>query len=172
MKKKEEIVHYQSVLHKTEKLILGAQEQFIKDATRTSIELYWEIGKLLSQVGEKYQWGQQIIAQLSRDLYHLFSNARGYSEQNLRRMRQFYYEYKESPELLALTKKVRWSTNIAIFHKVKSAEARKFYLQMAIDSMCGRDIIEMQIKSQAYERECLHDKKHNFELTLPAQLSL
>ena len=166
-----EPVHYQKMLKEAEQTILTVQQQFLQNANRFSIELYWELGKLLAKIADRHQWGQQILDRLSRDLTKTFSNARGYSEQNLRRMRQFYYEYEKSLELLELAKNVRWSTNIAIVHKVKSLDARKFYLQMAKDSMCSRDIIELQIKSQAYERECLHEKKHNFELTLPAHLA-
>lgn len=39
---------------------------------------------------------------------------RGYSEHNLRYMRQFYYEYAQSPDLLDIAKNVRWSTNLLI----------------------------------------------------------
>jgi predicted nuclease of restriction endonuclease-like (RecB) superfamily len=86
-------------------------------------------------------------------------------------MRQFYYEYADSPELFELAKDVRWSTNITILHKVKLPDARKFYLQMASETMCSRDIIELQIKSEAYEREYLHNKKHNFHSTLPTNVA-
>lgn len=171
MTKDVELAHYQKVLQEAEQTILAAQQQFIQNANRTSIELYWALGKLLANTTERYQWGQQILARLSQDLTKSFSNARGYSEQNLRRMRQFYYEYAKSPDLLELAKNVRWSTNISIIYKVKSLDARKFYLQMASDSLCSRDVIELQIKSQAYERECLHNKKHNFESTLPSPLA-
>ena len=166
-----EIIHYQKVFQEAKQTILAAQQQFIQNANRESVELYWALGKLLMNTAERYQWGQQLLARLSQDLTKTFSNARGYSEQNLRRMRQFYYEYVGFPELLDLAKNVRWSTNVSIIHKVKEPDARKFYLQMASDSMCSRDVIELQIKSQAYERECLHEKKHNFELTLPSQLA-
>lgn len=162
---------YNNVLHGAKQTIMSAQQYFLQNANRTNIELYWELGKLLAKTADHYQWGKQILAKLSQDLRLAFSNARGYSEQNLRHMRQFYYEYISSPELLDIAKNVRWSTNLMIMHRVKSLDARKYYLQMASDSMCSRDIIELQIKSQAYERECIHDKKHNFELTLPPQLA-
>jgi predicted nuclease of restriction endonuclease-like (RecB) superfamily len=145
MTKEIELLHYQKVLQEAEQTILAAQQQFIQNANRTSIELYWSLGKFLANIAENYQWGQQVLARLAQDLCKTFANATGYSEQNLRRMRQFYYEYCNSPELLDLAKNVRWSTNMAIIHKVKSFEARKFYLQMAINSMCSRDYIRWKI---------------------------
>ena len=171
MTKNIEFEEYKQVLEEAKQTITGAQQQFLQQATRTSIELYWQLGKLLAKTADHYQWGKQVLARLSYDLTKNFSNARGYSEQNLRHMRQFYYEYAESPALLDIAKNVRWSTNLIIMHKVKTPEARKFYLQMASDSMCSRDVIDLQIKSEAYERECLQNKKHNFALTLPTHLA-
>lgn len=171
MTKDIELTQYQKIFQEAEQTILEAQQEFVKSANRTSIDLYWKLGKLLADTTERYQWGKQVFSRLSNDLVKTFSNARGYSEENLRRMKQFYYEYINSSELLELTKNVRWSTNISIFHKVKNPEARKFYLQMASDSLCSRDVIEVQIKSQAYERECLQDKKHNFQTSLPSILA-
>lgn len=162
---------YENVLEEAKKNITSAQEQFLHNANRSSIELYWQLGKLLAAAADRYQWGRQILSRLSLDLTRIFSNARGYSEQNLRHMRQFYYEYIDSPELLDIAKNVRWGTNLVIMHQIKIPEARKFYLKMAGDSLCSRGVIELQIKSKAYERECLQDKKHNFELALPSQLA-
>lgn len=171
MTKEIELHLYKEVLHEAQQTILMAQQEFIMNANTTSIMLYWKLGELLANTTEKYQWGQKIFPHLAHDLVKVFSNARGYSEANLRRMKQFYLEYIEFPDLLNLAKNVRWSTNISIIHKVKNPAARKFYLQMANESMCSRDIIEFQIKSQAYERECLQHKKHNFESTLPNALA-
>ena len=161
---------YKKVLEEAEHTITSAQQQFLQQATYIGIELYWQLGTLLAKIADRYQWGKQILARLSDDLTKVFSNARGYSEQNLRHMRQFYYEYADFPDLLEIAKNVRWSTNLLIMHKVKSPEARRYYLQMARDSMCSRDVIDLQIKSQAYERDCIQDKKHNFALTLPEHL--
>lgn len=171
MKNDVEMALYHQVLHAAEQAILAAQQTFIQNANRASMELYWALGELLAHTAERYQWGQNILGRLSKDLSKSFSSARGYSEQNLRRMRQFYNEYVQAPELLELAKNVRWGTNIAILHKVKTWEARRFYLEMASQSLCSRDIIELQIKSQAYERERLLPKKHNFDTSLSATLA-
>jgi predicted nuclease of restriction endonuclease-like (RecB) superfamily len=53
-------------------------------------------------------------------------------------------------------------------NKVKDADARLYYLQMAAETMCSRDVISNQISSMAYEHGYLQDKKHNFHTTLPA----
>lgn len=162
---------YHQVLQEAKQVIFTAQHQFLQEANRTSIVLYWQLGKLLAQSTKRYQWGERVLSRLSMDLTRILSNAKGYSEQNLRYMRQFYSEYVESPELFEIAKNVRWSTNLVIMNRVKDWEARKFYLTMASETMCSRSIIELQIKSQAYERELLQDKKHNFRTTLPETLA-
>jgi predicted nuclease of restriction endonuclease-like (RecB) superfamily len=165
------VTRYQKVIREIEETIAEAQQEFIRSANCITIELYWKLGKLLANCTEDPQQGQQIFSRLAFDLTKIVSNATCYSEVNLRRMRQFYYDYTNYPELLDLTKNVSWSTNLSIINKVNGAEARKFYLKMASDSLCSRDAIELEIKSQAYERNHVHDKKHNFQPTLPAQLT-
>jgi predicted nuclease of restriction endonuclease-like (RecB) superfamily len=171
MTKQTELDDYRLVLQEAKQAIQQAQQQFLQNTNSISIGLYWELGKLLAKTAQHYQWGKKILSRLSQDLTQSFSNARGYSEQNLRHMRQFYYEYVESPELLEIAKNVRWSTNLTIMHGVKSLDERRFYLQMASDTLCSRDMMDVQIKSRAYERECLQNKKHNFVSTLPTHLA-
>lgn len=161
---------YKQVFKKAASLIGLAQERFLKEANRTGIDLYWELGKLLNDTTQRYQWGKSILARLSADLTDgLYKNAKGYSEQNLRSMRQFYCEYQDHPDLFEVARDVRWRTNLLIMNKVKDINARRFYLQMAKETLCGRDSIDIQIKSQAYEREYLTNKVHNFKMTLPAE---
>lgn len=162
---------YPEVFKKATAVILVTQEGFLRQSNQTSITLYWEIGKLLAETTEQYQWGEQLYERLSHDLFTIFKNARGYSPQNLRRMRQFYCEYQKLPELLEIAKNVRWSTNISIMYKVKNLAARKFYLKIASETLCSRDVIELQIRSQAYERELVLNKNHNFQTTLPEKLA-
>jgi len=171
MNKNMSLPGYREVLKKATEVILAAQERFLRQSNQTSITLYWEIGKLLAETTEQYQWGEQLYEHLSHDLSTAFKNARGYSPQNLRRMRQFYCEYEKLPKLLEIAKNVRWSTNVSIMYKVKNLEARKFYLEMAHETLCSRDIIELQIRSQAYEREYILNKSHNFQITLPEKLA-
>ncbi len=159
------------VFAEAKKIILATQQRFLHEANCASIDLYWQLGKLLDQTAKRYQWGKEILARLSIDLTDVLGNTKGYSEQSLRFMRQFYYEYEAHPDLFAIARDVRWRTNILIMGKIKNQDARRFYLEMARDTLCGRDTIDMQIKSQAYERECLTGKLHNFKKTLPAELA-
>jgi predicted nuclease of restriction endonuclease-like (RecB) superfamily len=56
--------------------------------------------------------------------------------------------------------------------KIKDIGARKFYLEMARETLCSKDALDIQIKSQAYEREYLQSKTHNFKRSLlPTELA-
>ncbi|CEG59297.1 conserved protein of unknown function (plasmid) [Legionella fallonii LLAP-10] len=148
-----EQVHYQKILQKAEQTILAVEQQLVQSTNCATIEFHWIVGEFLARVTEEYQWSYPVLADLSRDLCKAFANEHSYSEQNLRHMRQFYYEYCNYPELLELAKNVLWNINMIIIHNVKSYEARMFYLQRAANDLCGQDGIELQIKSQAYEQE-------------------
>jgi len=158
---------YLTVLNQAKQLIMQSQEQFLRTANRISMEVRLSLGKIIDENSIKHDWGKSVIERFSKDLILLFPGSTGFSVRNIAYMRQFYNEYKEVNDLLEVAKEVSWRTNIVILTKVKDLEARRFYLKMAAESMCNRDIISAQISSKAFERGFLQDKKHNFDSTLP-----
>lgn len=159
---------YWNALNQVKRLIAESQEKFLRSANRISMEIRFNLGKIIDENSIKYSWGKSILENFAKDLLVAFPRNTGFSSRNLSSMRQFYSEYNQQPELLQLAKEVSWGTNIAIMAKIKDCQARLFYLKMASESMCSRNVILTQISSMAYERECLKDKKHNFTKTLPA----
>jgi predicted nuclease of restriction endonuclease-like (RecB) superfamily len=159
---------YLHALNEAKQLITQSQEQFLRSANRISMEIRLSLGKIIEENSIKYDWGKSVIENFSKDLSMSFPNNTGFSDRNLAYMRQFYSEYNQHPKLLALAKEVSWRTNIIIMTKVKDTHARLYYLQMAAETMCGRDVIANQISSMAYENGYLQDKKHNFHTTLPS----
>lgn len=111
---------YNYLFKEAKELVIAAQQRFLQEANRTNIDLYWKMSKLLAETAKRYQWEKGILARLSIDLRDGLGNAKGYSEQNLRFMRQFYYEYVEHPDLFQIARDVRWCTNILIMSKVKN----------------------------------------------------
>ena len=47
------------------------------------IELYWDLGKAISEKIENSNWGSKIIEQISTDLKHEFPEIKGFSRRNL-----------------------------------------------------------------------------------------
>lgn len=157
---------YVSALNQAKQLIKDSQEQFLRTANRISMEVRLNLGKIIDENTIKYDWGKSVIEKFSKDLLMLFPGNAGFSARNLAYMRQFYNEYNQYPELLEVAKEVSWRTNIVVMTKVKEPGARLFYLNMAAETMCNRDVISAQISSKAFERGFLQDKKHNFNSTL------
>ena len=157
---------YLDALSQAKRIITNAQEVFFRSANRISMEVRINLGKLIDENSVKHDWGKSVLEKLSNDLSIEFPGNTGFSTRNLAYMRQFYGEYKTQPDLLELSKEVSWGTNIIIMSKVADHQARIFYLKMAAETMCSRDVMVNQISSKAFERGFLQDKKHNFKATL------
>lgn len=171
MSKEIDLSNYSNFFEEAKEAIYTARFNFARSANQTNIGLYWDLGQLIVARQKIYGWGASIIVRLSKDLKRAFPDTIGFSEQNLRYMKQFYSEYKEYPDLLNLAKMVRWRTNIIIMSKVKEPNIREYYLKLAQESLCSQDVMITQIASNAYERHFLAEKKHNFDQVLPTVIA-
>jgi len=61
--------------------------------------------------------------------------------------------------------------NLVILGQVKDYQAREYYLKSTRDMGWTRNVLEIQIKSQAYERHIVEKKDHNFQTALPIHLA-
>lgn len=92
-----------SLLHPDYINILNALKEKIKQArTKAAItvnvgllKLYWEIGMIVSAQEKTKGWGAKVVVQLSKDLSSEFSDMKGFSQRNLRYMRDFALAYPE-----------------------------------------------------------------------------
>jgi predicted nuclease of restriction endonuclease-like (RecB) superfamily len=89
----------------------------------------------------------------------------GFSTENLWKMRQFFLEYKEEPELLKLAEMIPWGQNIAILGKIKKRDERQYYLKTTIQMGWSRNVLLNQIKAKAYKNHKLLPRQHNFKKT-------
>jgi len=54
---------------------------------------------------------------------------RGYSRDNLWRMRKFYLGYRENKKLAPLVQEISWSHNIVIMERCKDFLEKEFYIR-------------------------------------------
>ena len=162
---------YTSFFNSIVDAINSTRYQASRSLNRHIVSLNFEIGRLIVINQEKYGWGKAIVDSLSKDINKKIDGVKGYSSQNLWRMRQFFLEYKEEPELLKVAKEIPWSQNMLIIHKIKDINARKYYLKSTLDFAWSRAVLLNQIKANAYEYYLVQPKQHNFPKTLPAHLS-
>ena len=78
-------------------IIERSKLQAVLNVNKEMLALYWSIGNDILRKQEELGWGAQVIKQLSNDLHYHFPEDDGYSERNLKYMRQFAAEYPDFP---------------------------------------------------------------------------
>jgi predicted nuclease of restriction endonuclease-like (RecB) superfamily len=139
------------------------------------IDLYWDLGKAITEKRALAGWGDAVVEQLARDLTRAFPDVRGFSAQNLWRMQQFYLTHT-APDFLSqavreLLATVPWGHQANALAKVADPRARLYYLRAAAHLGWTRDVLLNQIKAEAFERAIKEKKLHNFTLSLPKNLA-
>ena len=118
------------------------------------IRLYWGIGKDIFEKQEIQGWGNSIVENLSKDLKSEFPNTKGFSRRNLFYMKKFYDFYKNDFEKVQrLVAQIPWGHNILIISKSQTSDEAIFYLNETLENNWSRDILDMQIESDLYERK-------------------
>ena len=93
------------------------------------MELYCEIGRVVSGRVEK---GAAVAA--SEYLQATYPVAEGFSPRNLRRMRDFYRMYGDTPELLVEAMRLNWTQNVVIMETELTMDERHWYIRKAAES--------------------------------------
>jgi predicted nuclease of restriction endonuclease-like (RecB) superfamily len=116
------------------------------------IELYWKIGAVISTRIERDGWGKGTVAELAAHLAGTQAGARGFSPQNLWRMRQFFEAYRDAPVLSTLLRELPWSAHLHILSGTKRPEEREFYLRLAASNRWPVRELARQIASGTFAR--------------------
>lgn len=134
------------------------------------------MGKEIVEKQENSQYGDGLIKQLSRDLKIEFPDMKGFSESNLKFIRQWYLFYNEGFEksqqpvsffqnVQQLVAQIPWGHNIKIVSKCKNIDDALFYINKTIELGWSRDMLDTHLKLNEHKR--LGNSITNFELTLP-----
>lgn len=154
-------------------IIHDARQSVARSVNSAMVQAYWEIGRLIveeEQQGEKRAaYGDFLLEELSGQLSKEFG--RGFSQQNLRSMRQFYLTFNIRSALpsesvgtrqeirSALRSELSW-THYKLLMRVENENARAWYLNEAADQQWSTRQLERQITTLYYERLLSsHDKE-------------
>jgi predicted nuclease of restriction endonuclease-like (RecB) superfamily len=140
--------HFGEVIH----LIQKARYNAYKAVNTELINLYWEIGKYITQRTQSEGWGKSTVSQLSTYIQTQVPDSIGFSDKNLWRMKQFYETYSHLPKLSTLLRELSWTNNTIIFSRCKTEEEREFYLRLCKKEKYGKRELERQINASYYER--------------------
>ena len=112
-------------------MIQQTKANVISIANTALIDLYWKVGKYISDKISVSEWGDGVVKQLANYIEKNSPDAKGFSDKNLWRMKQFYETYCNADEKLsAVLRQINWTNNLTIMSRTKSAEERMFYLML------------------------------------------
>jgi predicted nuclease of restriction endonuclease-like (RecB) superfamily len=141
------------------RLIDAARGRAVAAVNKELIDLYWNIGEHISRKIAADGWGEGTVKALAEYIRERQPNARGFSAQNLWRMRQFYETYRHQPKLSALLRELTWTHNLFILGKCKREEEREFYLRLTVAQKWTSRELERQINGALFERTVLSPTK-------------
>ncbi len=171
---------------KIAELLINARNKVIQTVNKTMVYTYFEIGHIIVEEEQKGQeraeYGKKILKELSQKLLKNFG--KGFSETNLKQMRQFYLTYSKSQTLSDQLRKTetisRKSNNIdfqlswshyLFLMRIENKSERKFYEKESIENNWSLRELKRQFNSALYERLALsRDKKGIKELAEKGQI--
>lgn len=132
-------------------LLKTARSKAYSTVNSIMVETYWQIGKRIVEEEQggssRAEYGSKLIENLSRYLTDAFG--KGFSEANLKNMRQFYLVYpKFDTQCVA---NLSW-TNIRTIIRLDNPAERDYYLKEASEQNWTSRQLERNIKSGYYHR--------------------
>lgn len=152
-------------------LLYSAKNRVYQTINTTMTQTYFQIGKRIveeEQGGEtRAEYGSALLKNLSSELIKEFG--KGYSEQNLKNMRQFYLIYQKR-QTVSSEFKLSWSHYIFLT-RIENINERNFYEIESIENSWSLRELKRQFDSGLFERLKLSsDKQKVKELSLNGQV--
>jgi predicted nuclease of restriction endonuclease-like (RecB) superfamily len=156
-------IEYSNVLLQIKQRVNQARFQSLRAVNKELISLYWDIGKTVSEKTNQ-GWGTGVIAKLSKDLQIEFPGVKGFSPNNITRMKAFYATYKDNQKLAQVVQELPWGQNIELIYKIKDVEERKFYAEICKQKGWSRETLVQNIKADTFNK--YKNGQNNFALTV------
>lgn len=141
-------------------MIQQTKASVISAANTALIDLYWKVGKYISDKIAISEWGDGVVKQLAEYIEKNSPDVKGFSDKNLWRMKQFYETYRNADEKLSpLLREINWTNNITIMSRTKTAEERMFYLILCKKDRLSTRELNRQLDVALYERTMMSEPK-------------
>jgi predicted nuclease of restriction endonuclease-like (RecB) superfamily len=145
-------------------IIDRSRERVFRSVNRELIDMYWEIGRYISEKAKAGKWGKSIVKEFADFIQSHYEGIKGFSPQNIWRMKQFYETYANNEKLSPLVREITWSNNLLILVAAKNDEEREFYLRLSAKSNYSKRELERQIDSALFERTTISDEKNQLSI--------
>ncbi len=150
-----ELNNIKSDLEEIVGIIIKAKENAFRKVNEELIEMYWTIGKKLSENSQKTGYGDKYIDGIAKLIHNIHPELKGFNRRGLYRMKQFYEVYCDDQIVSPLVTQLSWTNNLLIISSTKTREEREFYVKLAIKERYSKRELERQIQSSYYERAIL-----------------
>jgi hypothetical protein len=87
-------------------IIERARENTFRAVNRELISMYWEIGNYVSEKVKNGGWGKSVVKGFSQFIKSKYLGIRGFFQQNIWRMKQFYETYCDNEKLSTLSREI------------------------------------------------------------------
>ncbi len=170
------ISNNESLFSKIADLLIFARKRIVQSVHQTMSMTYFEIGRMIieeEQNGkERATYGKQVLKELSKRLTSEFG--KGFSVENLDRMRFFYKTYASQISSTVLTNsdfdntiqyqfKLSWSHYLMLM-RIDTIEERRFYEIEAIENNWSLRELQRQFNSALFERLSLSRDRHQVKI--------
>ena len=145
--------------------IHSAQQRAALAVNRELVLLYWQIGRDILARQAEQGWGAKVIERLAQDLRSAFPQMKGFSPRNLKYMRAFAEAWPDSEFVQQAAAQLPWFHLCTLIDKLKIREERDWYLAKASEHNWSRNILVMQIETNARGRS--GQAVSNFDARLP-----
>lgn len=147
----------QKLYSNIQSIIEASKNSVSRTVNTVMVKTYWEIGRLIFEEEQKGKnradYGAYVVETLSKKLTKDYG--KGFSEGNLRQMRQFYNTF---PIRQTLSDELAWS-HYLLLTKIENKKSRQFYMKECANSKWSVRELERQISSLLFERLALSKNK-------------
>ena len=149
-----QLTDYRDWIDQLKSKIKSARIEVALSVNSQLIELYWDLGKELSEKSKSSNWGSGIIEKISVDLKHEFPDMKGFSRRNLYAIKQWFEFYSEKFEFVPqAAAQIPWGHNRLIINKVKTISEALFYALETVNQGWSRDVLNDQLDSRLIDRK-------------------
>ena len=142
-----------------------------KKINSAMMQMYWNIGKRLSEEQLEKGYGSSVVKRLSADLQHEFPDTTGFSPRNLWDMKRFYEFYAlADAKLRQLVAVLPWKHNLLIMSNSGSIDEARYYVKITHENSLSRNVLLNFIKTDSFKNIKLLPKHNNFANNLPEHL--
>lgn len=120
------------------------------EVNKIMLQLYWRIGKVISESEENGYSIDKIISDLAQELENIYSETISFSDDNLAYMYRFYIAYPDIEKVQAVLAQLPWGYHRLLLEEVETYEERIHYARLATEHGWGIKRLKAEVLTNNY----------------------